>query len=383
MKKAFTYSCPTQVHFGVGVSKTLSSLLPMEAESILLVRGQSGQASAPILELLNKTRFRIMEVSCDGEPTVESINAAMGVVKGRRPNAIISCGGGAVIDVGKVICFALANNLHNYDDVTKVSPVQMNTQCETIHIAIPTTAGTGAEVTANAVIGVPNKGAKISLRGRGIFPTVALIDPDLMRNAPRSVILHAGMDAVTQILESYTSNAATPFSDALTSSVRFLGLPALKKILDDGDTTAMNNLAWVSHLSGLALANSGLGAAHGLASVIGGRFKAPHGALCGRLLPLILEKNLTCAPIGSDIHLKLSSCIKHIESVFPITQKNSPMSGLTTWLDMQGLPRLADWSVTKDDLVSIADQGRLASSSQKNAVPLNSADYLDICQSAF
>ena len=98
---------------------------------------------------------------------------------------------------------------------------------------------------------------------------------------------------------------------------------------------------------------------------------------------LILEKNLTCAPIGSDIHLKLSSCINHIESVFPITQKNSPMSGLTTWLDTQGLPRLADWSVTKDDLVSIADQGMLASSSQKNAVPLNSADYLDICQNAF
>ena len=183
MKKAFTYSCPTQVHFGVGVSKnSFQSLTNGGREYSACQRGKSGQASAPILELLNKTRFSIMEVSCDGEPTVESINAAMGVVKGRRPNAIISCGGGAVIDVGKVICFALANNLHNYDDVTKVSPVQMNTQCETIHIAIPTTAGTGSEVTANAVIGVPDKGAKISLRGRGIFPTVALIDPDLMRN---------------------------------------------------------------------------------------------------------------------------------------------------------------------------------------------------------
>lgn len=383
MPAAFSFSCPTQVFFGAGTRAKIVDLLPRGGQHVVLVRGRSGTASAPILAQLQAAELVVTELGCDGEPTVASINAAMDMLAGLRTDAVISCGGGTAIDTGKTICFALENTLRGYDDFATLTPDQMNTPGQIPHISLPTTAGTGAEVTANAVIGVPDKGAKISLRGRGLCPTIAIIDPDLMRGAPDAVVLHAGLDAVTQVMESYTSNAATPFSDALTVSVKDTGLPALKRVLDDGDIAAMDDLAWVSHASGLALANSGLGSAHGLASVIGGRFGAPHGALCGRLLLPVLRQNLLRAPHGSDAHARVLSCIAHIADVFPAPHSDDPLSGLAAWLCAKGLPRLSDWSVNTDDLTTLATQGLAASSSQKNAVPLSNADYLAILQAAF
>jgi alcohol dehydrogenase class IV len=378
----FSFSCPTRVHFGAGTCEKLAGLLPKDAKCVILVRGRSGRASAPILALLHAAGLDVTELGCDGEPTVSSIDAALNVLATIKADAVIACGGGAAIDTGKVVCFAVSNNLRGYDDFAKLTPGQMDIPCLIPCLALPTTAGTGAEVTANAVIGVPDKGAKISLRGLGLCPTFAIVDPDLMRGAPDAVVLHAGLDAITQVFESYTSNAATPYSDALTRSVKETGLPALKRALDGGDMSALDDLAWVSHVSGLALANSGLGAAHGLASVIGGRFDAPHGALCGRLLLPVMQQNLRCAPQGSSIHARLSSCVNHIEAVFPPTEKTDPLSGYGAWLDAKGLPRLADWLVAEDDLASIATQGMAASSSQKNAVPLNEADYLRVLSAA-
>ncbi len=374
----FSFSCPTRVHFGAGTCGKLCGLLPKNAKHVILVRGRSGSASAPVLALLQAAGLDVTELCCNGEPTVSSIDAALERLATTKADAVIACGGGAAMDTGKVVCFALSNNLRSYDDFATLTSGQMDIPC----LALPTTAGTGAEVTANAVIGVPVKGAKLSLRGRGFCPTVAIVDPDLMRGAPDAVVLHAGLDAITQVFESYTSNAATPFSDALTRSVKYTGLPALKRALDGGDMSALDDLAWVSHVSGLALANSGLGTAHGLASVIGGQFDAPHGALCGRLLLPVVQQNLRRAPQGSKIHARLKSCVDHIAAVFPPTGKTDPLSGFSEWLDSKGLPRLADWLVAEDDLASLATQGMAASSSQKNAVPLNEADYLRILSAA-
>lgn len=378
----FSFSCPTRVHFGAGTSGKLASLLPQGAKCVILVRGRSGRASAPVLTLLHAAGLDVTELGCDGEPTVSSIDAALATLATIKTDAVIACGGGAAIDTGKVVSFAVSNNLRGYDDFAKLTPGQMDTPSLIPCIALPTTAGTGAEVTANAVIGVPEKGAKISLRGRGLCPTVAIVDPELMRGAPDAVVLHAGLDAITQVFESFTSSAATPFSDALTQSVKDIGLSALKRALDDADSSALDDLAWVSHVSGLALANSGLGAAHGLASVIGGRFDAPHGALCGRLLLPVVQQNLRCAPQGSKIHARLASCVDHIAVVFPPTEKTDPLSGFGAWLDTKSLPRLADWKVAEDDLASLATQGMAASSSQKNAVPLNETDYLRVLSAA-
>lgn len=378
----FSFTCPTQVYFGAGEHRRIASLLPEDAQRVVLVRGQSGRASASVLERLNAAGFNVTEVGCDQEPTVLSINRALDMLGDIQADVVVACGGGTAIDTAKVICFALSHKLCRYEEFVTL-PAALLTSPSTIPcIALPTTAGTGAEVTANAVIGVPAQAAKVSLRGRALFPTLAIIDPELMREAPAHVVLHAGLDAVTQVFESFTSNAATPFSDALTRSVKAKGLPALRGVLESNDPTAWADLAWISHVSGLALANSGLGAAHGLASVIGGRFDAPHGALCGRLLIPVLRQNLSCAAEGSEAHMRLLSCCADVLDVFPPTRDGDALSGFAAWVQAKGVPRLSNWLIGPDDLASLATAGMAASSSQKNAVTLGEADYLQILHAA-
>lgn len=380
---SFSYTCSTQTRFGAGEHRRIVDVLPEAARRILLVRGRSGLASKSVLACLQAAGLDVTELACEGEPTVPSLDAALDKLGGFQADAVIACGGGAALDMGKALCFALSHGLTCYADFAGLKPALMDALCPMPCIAVPTTAGTGAEVTANAVIGVPDKNAKISLRGRGLIPRLAIVDPDLMCGAPMPVVLHSGLDAVTQVFESFTSNAATPFSDALTRSVKEKGLPALKQIIDARDVAAWPDLAWVSHVSGLALANSGLGAAHGLASVIGGRYDAPHGALCGRFLAPVLRQNLLRAPSGSDVHARIASCVTDIQNAFAPTQTDDPMSGFETWIDAKGLPHLSDWGVKTGDLSALATQGMAASSSQKNAVTLSHQDYLQVLRTAF
>ena len=161
-----------------------------------------------------------------------------------------------------------------------------------------------------------------------------------------------------------------------------MGLPALRRIIEEDDQTAWPDLAWVAHVSGLALANSGLGAAHGLASVIGGQYDAPHGAICGRLLIPVLRQNLLRAQDGTVVHKRITSCVSDIRHAFPATSDNDPFSGFATWLDANGLPHLSDWAVRPNDLTDLAHKGMNASSSQKNAVNLKHKDYVRILETS-
>ncbi len=380
--RPFAFSAPTQTFFGAGEHQRITDHLPPHCRHVVLVQGSSCSASAPVLACLQNAGLEITQVYCDGEPTVPKINALLGRLAGNSADVVIACGGGSVLDTAKVIRFALFHALTSYEDFATITPEQMNTPCGLALIAVTTTAGTGAEVTANAVIGVPAQAAKISLRGRALCADIAIVDPQMMQGAPDAVVLYSGLDAVTQIFESYTSNAATPFSDALTLATKALGLPALKAVLEDRHHSAWADLAWVAHASGLALANSGLGAAHGLASVIGGQYDVPHGALCGRLLIPVLRQNLRRSEEGSDTHARIASCMADVADAFTPTLPDDLLSGFEAWVDAKGLPRLADWSVTADDLSDIATRGAAASSSQKNAIPLTQDDYLQVLQDA-
>ena len=377
----FSYTCPTHVWFGAGTHTRIGAALPDGVQTVLLINGRSGAAD-PVMTCLHEVGATIVPLICTGEPTVDTLNKALAQLVDTPVDAVVACGGGAAIDLGKAVCCALSHGVRTYDDLRALSASQMQGPFRLPCIALPTTAGTGAEVTANAVIGVPDQAAKISLRGRGLFPTVAIVDPDLLQGAPAGVVLNSGLDAVTQIFESHTSNAATPFSQALTGSVSATALDVLKQVIDTGDPAAWRDLAWVSHVSGLALANSGLGAAHGLASVIGGRFDAPHGALCGRLLGPVLRQNLSRAAHGSPSHARILHCIDAARATFAPTDRADPLSGFTSWIDANGLPYLSHWGLSAGDLPELAKKGMAASSSQKNAVALSEADYMHVLSAA-
>lgn len=328
---------------------------------------------SPVRAVLDAQHIPVTEIRVPSEPSVQSINAAAQTLMSQDIAAVVACGGGSVIDTGKALAFCLSHRIPLPDDfgtLTDALARPLTVPC----IALPTTAGTGAEVTANAVLTQNATQTKVSLRGPALCPSVALVDPALMWDAPQSVVLASGLDAVVQTIEAYTSSFATPFTDALTAPNIQPGLSALKTILEHKDPTAWDVIAWTSTSSGLALANGGLGAAHGLAAIVGGRFGAPHGVLCGRFLAPVLRRNLAKLSPSSALHAKVQTCHQAIAAVFP-PEEDDPLSGLERWLAAKQLPRLAQYGVTPDAIAGLAADAVPASSSRKNSVPYEAADF--------
>ncbi|MCG7495088.1 iron-containing alcohol dehydrogenase [Thalassobius sp. Cn5-15] len=384
MAAAFHINTPTAVQFGAGVVTMLHSVLPDPAGTVLLVRGSSEAQAAPVIADLAAQGIPLQQIAVTAEPSVASVNAAFAAVSDTRFGAIIACGGGSVLDTAKALRFCLEWGRALPDNIAMVDPAALQRDPALALIAIPTTAGTGAEVTSNAVLGVWRAGgaAKLSLRGRGLFPSVALVDPDLLATTPKSVALGSGLDAVTQTIEAYTSSYATPFTAALSEPNLRLGARALRRIIEGPDPEAWQHIAWVSLSSGLALANGGLGAAHGLAAVLGARLKAPHGLLCGRLLAPVLIQNRSKVQIGSDVFTRIENSIEALAEVFPKTGGRNELSGFETWLRLHRVPRLCDFGLTPADFAAVAESAVYASSSTKNAVPLEIPDFIHILEAA-
>ena len=359
----------------------LRSLIPTDVKAVLLVRGASEATSRPVKEDLEEHGFEVQQISVKTEPSVASVNSALHKISRAQCDVVIACGGGSVLDTAKALRFCLEIGMELPEDISKIDQASLNSFAKIVLVAIPTTAGTGAEVTSNAVLGL--SGSKASLRGQRLFPSFALVDPTFFPLAPKAVIVGAGLDALTQTIEAYTSRLASPFTDAITAPNIRLGAQALCKIVEGGDKEAWTQMGWVSLSSGIALANGGLGAAHGLAAVLGGKYDAPHGLLCGRLLSPVLSKNRSTADIGSDALRKIEHCIKVITEIFPSGHGHDELSGLDIWLKQYQVPRLRDYCPDRRDFDEIAETAVFASSSTKNAVPLKKADFREILDAAY
>lgn len=213
MNAPFDIKPAPKIHFGIGASKKIANLLGATASRVLLLRGGSGIASAPIAHELARLPLDFKEAAISGEPSVDTINGLFTELKEQPFDAIIACGGGAVIDSGKALRFCFERQELLPVDLQKANDSRTNCSSTTPLIAIPTTAGTGAEVTANAVL--QSGHAKTSVRGDHLIPDMALVDPHLLASAPNRVVLGAGLDALVQTMEAYTSCKATPYTDAL------------------------------------------------------------------------------------------------------------------------------------------------------------------------
>ncbi len=243
-------------------------------------------------------------------------------------------------------------------------------------IAIPTTAGTGAEVTRNAVIGVPDHAVKVSLRDPRMYPDVAIVDSTLMEGAPKPVVLAAGLDAVTQVIEPFVCSRANPLTDALCRAAIPKGLAALKAVVEAGTGDDWDAMAWTSLAGGMALANAGLGAVHGLAGVIGGVTGAPHGQICGALLVPVLRANHAACAVGSEARSRLDWVMNEIAAVF------GSLDGLLVWARGNGLPGLVQLGVGAELRAGIAAKALRASSMAANPVALSQAHLVQIMETA-
>jgi alcohol dehydrogenase class IV len=373
----FSFSSAGRIVFGRGQAASAAAEVALLGTRILMVRGRSVRFADDLAQQLRERGSTVAEVISIGEPDVAAVDRA--TLAGREIGAevVLAIGGGAVIDLGKAAAALIAAETAVMDHLEIVGQGRPLSGEVLPCVAIPTTAGTGAEVTKNAVIAVPDAGRKVSLRDPRMIPRLAIVDPALTDNCPRSVTLASGLDAITQVIEPYLSCRANPLSDALCVAAIPMGLRALKQLADGESTAARDEMAYVSLSGGLALANSGLGAVHGLAGVIGGRFGAPHGLICGRLLGPVLAANHAAL----DDRTRIDRVGDWIAEAWGLPRA-SVFAGLKDHLDELGVPGLGQWIATDADFEGVAAEAEGASSMAGNPCQLSRQSLIDCVKAA-
>jgi alcohol dehydrogenase class IV len=298
----FDFLSPPLIKFGSGVLDHLGELIYGTGKRALVVLGRGSLRACGIVDQL-LAKLAEKNIDCclyegiSGEPEIGTIDQGVTLARDYGSDMVIGLGGGSVIDTAKAIAGLVTNGGPVMDYLEGVGKDLGITKPALSCIAIPTTAGTGAEVTKNAVISSQKMQFKKSLRSPYLIPKIALIDPALTLTLPPNWTAWGGMDALTQLIESYVSRKAQPIPQALAlygiSLIANNLLPAYK---NGSALSAREKMSLAALLSGLALANSGLGAAHGLVSAIGAYYPIPHGLACAILLPSVMELNLAVNP---------------------------------------------------------------------------------------
>lgn len=367
----FAIATPQRILFGRGEAAKAPALIAPFGTRGLVIHGANPARAAWLIDALHAQGCEILSLPCPAEPDLPMLEAALARARPFRPDWVAGLGGGAVLDLAKALAAlvpAPTSPLDHLEVVGKGLPLATR---PLPFIALPTTAGTGAEATKNAVIGLPDHGRKVSLRDDRMLACLAIVDPALTDHTPRATTLASGLDAITQVIEPYVSSRATPFTDALTAPAIPQGLQALARLMETEDPAARDALAYVSLTGGLALANAGLGAVHGLAGVIGGLTPAPHGAVCGALLAPVLRLNHARAT--GETARRLDAVFAHIATAFGGTAADAPDT-LAAWAKNAGLPGLTAQGLSPASHTGVAAAALASSSMKGNPVPLTEAE---------
>lgn len=293
---------PARIRFGVGVVATLGELARSLGDAALVVHGAHSLTAGGTLErmvgLLQEAGLRVaVAPPVAREPRVADVDALVDVCRRERCALVVSAGGGSVLDAGKVVAGVAPNGgaAADYLEGMGAEPRPLRA-APLAHIAIPTTAGTGSETTRNAVLAVPELGVKRSIRHEKLLPSAALIDPELTAGCPARQTAYSGLDALSQLIESYVSRRASLWTDALAvEGIRRVGRSLARAVEQGDDLQARTDMAFAAAASGVALSNAGLGLVHALAAPLGALTEAPHGCLCGMLLAPVMRFNLPAA----------------------------------------------------------------------------------------
>jgi alcohol dehydrogenase class IV len=311
MLPAFDFFSVPRITFGRGKLAILPTLVAPLGPTVLLVHNGGDGPRDRVAAALSTSEVRLVPYRQKGEPTVADVDDAVAAARRAGCTGVIGAGGGSAIDLAKAVAGLLGNGGSALDYMEVVGRGQPLTKPAALWIAVPTTAGTGAEVTRNAVIGTVASGTavagdrskrfKASLRSERLLPLAALIDPELQVGVPPDATAWSGMDALCQCVEAYTSRGANPLTDGLALRGITLAAAALRQAhADGGDLDAREAMAAAALLGGVALTNAGLGAVHGFAAPLGANYDAPHGAICAALLPPVMAANVAAAEAAGD-----------------------------------------------------------------------------------
>ncbi|MHC4743076.1 MAG: iron-containing alcohol dehydrogenase [Planctomycetota bacterium] len=289
----FEFATAARIIFGRGsVGQATEAAAEMGGRAFV-VTGRHPDRAGSFVELLKERKIECETFGIPGEPTTTIVIQAVESAKAAGSDMVISIGGGSAVDAGKAIAALLTNPGVPTDYLEVVGLGKPVTEKPLPHIAIPTTSGTGAEVTRNAVLAVPEQKVKVSMRSPMMLPSVAIVDPELTYSMPPEVTAATGLDALTQLAEAYTSNKANPLTDGICcEGLQRAGRSLLAAYQDGSNADAREDMAIASLFGGLALANAKLGAVHGFAGPLGGMLGAPHGVICATLLPHVMQANI-------------------------------------------------------------------------------------------
>jgi alcohol dehydrogenase class IV len=381
----FEFATAARVVFGSGSARESISAIRSFGSRFLLVTGQQPDRAAWLADALQASGATVTAFLVENEPSVDLARTATTLAREQRLDAVVACGGGSALDLGKAVA-ALAPHPGDFLDylegVGRGAPLPGP---GLPFIALPTTAGTGSEVTRNAVLGVTGQGVKVSLRSPHLQARLAVVDPDLTLDLPPGITATTGLDALTQVIEPYVSCRANPLTDGFCREGIRSAAQSIERAFRDGqDLDARTGMAFASLCGGLALANAGLGAVHGFAAPIGGRFDAPHGAVCAALLPHVMAMNLRTLrkrAVGHAVIARYEEIARLLTGHTGVAAEDGVewVSALASRLEI--LP-LRCYGITETDLEPLCAAAAQASSMKANPIALRAEELAAILRAA-
>ncbi len=380
----FEFATANRIVFGPGTLSEAAPAAQTFGQRALVVVGKSTVRAEKLLEQLKAGGLEAGIFHIPGEPTIEMVIAGTEQARAEGRELVIGLGGGSALDAGKAIAALLTNPGELYDYLEVVGKGQALVNAPAAFIAIPTTSGTGSEVTRNSVLTASGQRAKVSLRSVLMLPRLAIVDPELTYGLPPEVTAASGMDALTQLVEPFLSNAANPISDAFCHEGLARIARSLRLAYAQDDHQAREDMALASLLGGLALANARLGAVHAFAGPLGGMFPAPHGALCACLLPVIMEINLKALKEREPASPRLER-FAEVAAILTGNRRARAEDGIH-WVkelcqDFKISP-LATYGVKASDFPAITAQAKKANSMKGNPVELTDDELTNIIEAA-
>jgi alcohol dehydrogenase class IV len=375
----FEFATARRILFGAGRINDVPTLAAGMGENAFVIGGSDTERSDALLVVLKLQGIGSTRFTVAGEPTTDLIQEAASQARDQKCDLVIGMGGGSVIDTAKAVAALLTNDGDLFTYLEVIGQGQAISRDPAPCIAIPTTAGTGAEVTRNAVMQSPEHQVKVSMRSPLMLPRKAVVDPELTLSLPPALTASTGMDALSQLLEAFVSRGANPFTDGICREGLRRAARSLETAYAHGaDLAAREDMALASLFGGLALANAKLGAVHGLAAPLGGQFAIAHGVVCARLLPLVMAANIEALEKEGAAGQAALERYTEVARIVLNDPRVSPEDGVA-WahrlVDSLKIPSLGDFGFKPDEIAAVVPKAQRASSMQGNPVVL-SADVL-------
>jgi len=381
---SFEFATANRIVFGVGALEQAAPAAATFGSRALVVTGSNPARAQPLLDALRAAGVEHETCAVAHEPTVDGVRAGAQQARERACDVIIGLGGGSAIDAAKAIAALLTNGGDPFDYLEVIGAGQPLTQVAAPCIAIPTTAGTGSEVTRNAVLAAPEQRVKVSLRSPSMLPRVAIVDPALTYSLPPHITAFTGMDALIQNLEPLVSHLANPLTDGLAREGLQRAAHSLRWAYEENDPHARRDMALASLCGGLALANAKLGAVHGFAGVLGGMFDAPHGAVCAALLPPVMQFNVRALRAREPHNPALArySEIARILTGEPDATMRDGVEWVEELADDLDIPSLSTFGMAAADIPTVAEKSADSSSMRGNPIVLTRDEMHEILRMA-